>query len=196
MASCDKPGRGQGWQMDAPLLTYSPQRSAWCQFLQCHQQRGSGTKSQQWENVLSDNRALDQHNANFVAQHKPHLSGRAAKQGTAYSMAAPASNTPVWWLLTFHSWWFCVALISLLGKDDGNTFADVFVTADSYFTACTFKINRKIMTFFFFFHLTCSTIFCLYNTDDANSFRLSLNSEMQTACHCGCHGFISLCSHF
>lgn len=27
MASCDNPGQGPGWQTDAPLLTYSPQRS-------------------------------------------------------------------------------------------------------------------------------------------------------------------------
>lgn len=32
--------RGLGWQMAASLLTYLPQRSPWCQSLQCHQQKG------------------------------------------------------------------------------------------------------------------------------------------------------------
>lgn len=112
MASCDNPGQGLGWQMDAPLLTYLPQRSAWCQSLQCHQQRGSGTESQQWENVLSDNIMLHQHNTQFLEQQKPHSSRPDGKQGTTFSQNL---NSSLWWVkLTFQTYSFCCCLQSLM----------------------------------------------------------------------------------
>ena len=64
---CDTPGRTSlGWQMDAPLLTYLPPRSAWSQSLQ----PVASTKGQ-WDRTttMGERPFRQQHAAS--AQHKP-----------------------------------------------------------------------------------------------------------------------------
>lgn len=144
-ASCDKPGQGQGWQMDAPLLKYSPQRSAWCQFLQCHQQRGSRTKITTMGECPFRRHSAASAQCTLCSTTQTWLVRMHCQTRHCLFHVCIAPTIPAWWLLTFHSWWFVWHRVIFSAKIM-DTHLQMFLFLSTHFAACAFKIYRELIT--------------------------------------------------